>query len=227
MFFFIAACQDQVMTEVTEIAKNSTMTMDYPPSVQTALNKLKEENPGHNFIVIVPDETATDQAENFQRKVADYDPSKINSMHIMKDVADQDGVKRNYAIIDYDEDAKAVAAKAAGEDQIFMVVEETATYPGGIDALRKFLSENLLYPEEARKRGIEGTVFVSFVIGTDGTLSDFNVVKGVGEWVDEAALNVVKKMPSWTPGKQNGKVVKSRYALPINFKLNNTPTGSK
>jgi TonB family protein len=227
MFFFIAACQDQVMTEVTDIAKNSTMTMDYPPSVQTALNKLKQENPEHNFIVIVPDEMATDQAENLQKKLADYDVNKVKAMHIMKDVAGQDGVKRNYMILDYNEEAKAVAEKAAGNDQIFMVVEETATYPGGMDALRTFLSENLVYPEEARKRGIEGTVFVSFVIGTDGALSDFNIVKGVGEWVDEAAVNVVKKMPAWSPGKQNGKVVKSRYVLPINFKLNNTSTGGK
>jgi TonB family protein len=225
MFFVIAACQDQVMTEVTEIAKNSTMTMDYPPAVQKELNRLKQGNPGHTFVVIVPDETATNQAENLQKKIAAYDESKINSMQVMKDIPDQDGLKRNYVILDYNEDAKQVAANAAGEDQVYMVVEESATFPGGMDALRTFLAENLIYPAEARRRGLEGTVYVSFVIGTDGNLSDFNVVKGVGEWVDEAAVNVVKKMPAWSPGKQSGKAVKSRFILPINFRLGNTSTG--
>jgi TonB family protein len=225
MFFFIAACQDQVMTEVTEIAKNSTMTMEYPAEVQTVLDKMTQENPDHNYIVIVPDETATDQAENLKKKVEAYDASQINAMHVMKDISDRDGVKRNYVILDYTEQAKQIAADAAGEDKIFMVVEEAAEFPGGMNALRTFLMDNLVYPEEARRRGIEGTVFVSFVIGLDGKLSDFAVVKGVGEWVDEAAVNVVKKMPAWTPGKQSGKVVKSRYVLPINFKLNQPAAG--
>jgi TonB family protein len=225
MFFFIAACQDQVMTEVTEIAKNSTMTMEYPAEVQTVLDKMTQENPDHNYIVIVPDEMATDQAENLKKKVEAYDASQINAMHVMKDISDRDGVKRNYVILDYTEQAKQIAADAAGEDKIFMVVEEAAEFPGGMNALRTFLMDNLVYPEEARTRGIEGTVFVSFVIGLDGKLSDFAVVKGVGEWVDEAAVNVVKKMPAWTPGKQSGKVVKSRYVLPINFKLNQPAAG--
>jgi TonB family protein len=225
MFFFIAACQDQVMTEVTEIAKNSTMTMEYPAEVQTILDKMKATNPDHNYIVIVPDETATDQAENLKKKVEQYDVQGVKEMHIIKDATDRDGVKRNYVILDYDEQAKQVASNAAGEDKIFMVVEEAAEYPGGMDALRTFLMENLVYPQEARQRGIEGTVFVSFVIGLDGELSDFTVVKGAGEWVDEAALNVVKKMPAWSPGKQSGKVVKSRFVLPINFKLNQPANG--
>lgn len=227
MFFVIAACQDQVMTEVTEIAKNSTMTMEYPPSVQAALDKMKAENPNHNFIVIVPDETATDQAENLKKKLAGYEASQVNSMHIMKEVADRDGVKRNYAIIDYNENAKQVAANAAGEDQVFMVVEEAATYPGGIEGLRSFLSENLVYPEAARQQGVEGTVYVSFIVGTDGTLSDYTVVKGISPEADEAAVNVIKKMPAWSPGKQSGKTVKSRFVLPINFRLNNPSTGNK
>lgn len=220
MFFFIAACQDQVITEVTEIAKNSTMTMEYPPEVQATLDKMKSENPDRKYIVIVPDQQATDQAESLKKQLEQYDPAKVKSINIMKDVKNRDGVKRSYAIIDYDEYAKMAAENAAGEDKVFMVVEDPATFPGGMDGLRTFLTENLVYPTPAREQGLEGTVFVSFVIGIDGNLSDFNVVKGIGESLDAAAVDVVKKMPAWTPGKQSGKAVKSRFVLPINFKLN-------
>jgi protein TonB len=75
------------------------------------------------------------------------------------------------------------------------------------------------YPAQARRMGVEGKVFVQFVIGKDGAISDVKVIKGIGAGCDEEAIRVVQSSPSWNPGKQRGKAVKQRYTLPIIFKL--------
>jgi protein TonB len=93
-------------------------------------------------------------------------------------------------------------------------------YPGGMDSLWKFILENIVYPEVARQAGIEGKVVISFVVEKDGSLSSFEVVKKVHPLLNEEALRVVKLMPNWEPGKLNGKAVKVRFQLPIEFKLN-------
>lgn len=105
------------------------------------------------------------------------------------------------------------------EDKIFMVVEQQAEFEGGLQALGKFISKNLRYPASARRMGIEGQVFVSFVIDKEGKISDVQVVKGISADCDKEAVRVVNLMPNWKPGKQNGRPVKSRFVLPIRFKL--------
>jgi protein TonB len=105
------------------------------------------------------------------------------------------------------------------EDKIFMVVEQQAEFEGGLQALGKFLQKNLRYPASARRMGIEGQVFVSFVIDKEGKISDIQVVKGISADCDKEAVRVVSSMPNWKPGKQNGRPVKSRFVLPIRFKL--------
>jgi protein TonB len=105
------------------------------------------------------------------------------------------------------------------EDKIFMVVEQQAEFEGGLQALGKFLQKNLRYPASARRMGIEGQVFVSFVIDKEGKISDIQVVKGISADCDKEAVRVVSSMPPWKPGKQNGRPVKSRFVLPIRFKL--------
>ena len=105
------------------------------------------------------------------------------------------------------------------EDKIFMVVEQQAEFEGGLQALGKFISKNLRYPASARRMGTEGQVFVSFVIDKEGKISDVQVVKGISADCDKEAIRVVSMMPPWKPGKQNGRAVKSRFVLPIRFKL--------
>jgi len=104
-------------------------------------------------------------------------------------------------------------------DEIFTVVEESATPKGGMQAFYKYVFDKIKYPAQARRMGIEGKVFVEFVIGKDGTLSDVKAIKGIGAGCDEEAVRVVQGAPSWNPGKQRGKPVKQRYTLPIIFKL--------
>ncbi len=105
------------------------------------------------------------------------------------------------------------------EDQIFMVVEETPEYPGGQKAYNKFLLENLNYPKQAREEGIEGRVFISYVVNEDGSLSDYQLVRGIGGGCDEEALRVFMEMPDWTPGEQRGRKVKVRMQSAVTFKL--------
>ncbi|MBL7863830.1 MAG: TonB family protein [Cyclobacteriaceae bacterium] len=104
-------------------------------------------------------------------------------------------------------------------DEIFTIVEESATPKGGMAAFYKYVGDKIKYPPQARRMGIEGRVFVEFVIGKDGTLSEVRAIKGIGAGCDEEAVRIVQSAPSWNPGKQRGKPVKQRYTLPIIFKL--------
>ncbi len=104
-------------------------------------------------------------------------------------------------------------------DFVFTVVEESATPKGGMQAFYKYVGEKIKYPAQARRMGIEGRVFVEFVINKDGSLSDVKAIKGIGAGCDEEAVRIVQSSPSWNPGKQRGKAVKQRYTLPIIFKL--------
>jgi len=104
-------------------------------------------------------------------------------------------------------------------DQIFDVVETMPSPPGGMEGWNKYLSNNLKYPTQARRMGIEGTVYVVFVVNTDGSIQDVEILRGIGGGCDEEAMRVVAAAPKWEPGKQRGKPVRVKMRLPIRFKL--------
>ena len=114
---------------------------------------------------------------------------------------------------------KEVVIEEEKADQIFDVVETQPNPPGGMSGWNKYLSNNLKYPTQARRMGVEGTVIVVFVINTDGSIQDVEVLRGIGGGCDEEAVKVVTKAPKWEPGKQRGKPVRTRMRLPIRFKL--------
>jgi len=114
---------------------------------------------------------------------------------------------------------KEKTALASDNDQIYLVVEEPPVYPGGFEKMKEFLSQNMRYPEKAMNDNIEGTVYVSFVVEKDGSVSDATIVKGVSKECDEEALRVVELFNPWIPGKQSGKEVRVKFVLPIKFKL--------
>ena len=105
------------------------------------------------------------------------------------------------------------------EAEVFLIVEEPPTFPGGDAALYKWLGENLKYPEEAKELGIQGRVFVSFVVEPDGSTSNVVVKRGIGGGCDEEAIRIVKAMPKWGAGKQRGQPVRVQFNLPIKFTL--------
>jgi len=105
------------------------------------------------------------------------------------------------------------------EEQIFMVVESMPGFPGGEQSLNKYLYENIKYPQMAKESGIQGRVFVTFVVEKNGEVTDVRVLRGIGGGCDEEAIRVVENMPKWTPGKQRGKPVRVQFNLPIKFTL--------
>ncbi|PLX05499.1 MAG: hypothetical protein C0598_14460 [Marinilabiliales bacterium] len=105
------------------------------------------------------------------------------------------------------------------DEVVFTVVETMPEFPGGRSELYKYLGENIKYPESAKKDGVQGKVFVSYVVNTDGSITDAKILRGVSEELDAEALRVIKSMPNWKPGEQKGKKVRVAFNLPINFKL--------
>jgi periplasmic protein TonB len=104
-------------------------------------------------------------------------------------------------------------------NEIFQVVENQPAPVGGYEAFYKYISKNIKYPDQARRMGVEGKVFVQFVVDKDGSITDVTVLKGIGSGCDEEAIRVVKAAPKWTPGKQRGRPVRVRMSVPIAFKL--------
>lgn len=122
---------------------------------------------------------------------------------------------------------EAIAAPGKGEvieaapveEKIFTAVEQNPEFPGGAAEMYKYLGKNIRYPGAASRANIQGRVFLQFVVNTDGSITDVQVVKGVGFGCDEEAVRVVKGMPKWKPGRQSGRAVRVKYTLPVNFQL--------
>lgn len=105
------------------------------------------------------------------------------------------------------------------EDEIFAVVEEMPSFPGGDAALMSYISKNIKYPSIATENGIQGRVICTFVINRDGKVTNAEVIRSVDPSLDKEALRVINNMPAWKPGKQRGKPVRVKYTLPIVFRL--------
>lgn len=107
------------------------------------------------------------------------------------------------------------------EEKIFVAVEQPAEFPGGTAAMMKWLNNNIRYPEAAQQNDIQGKVVVNFVVEKDGSIAQVKIAKGVDKDLDREAVRVVKKMPRWQPGKNNGVPVRSYFNLPVTFRLQN------
>ena len=109
--------------------------------------------------------------------------------------------------------------KEVEQGEVFLAVEEQPMFPGGMEAMMKFLQRNVKYPKEAQEQGKQGRVIVQFVVNKDGSISNDTIVRSVDPLLDAEALRVVRSMPNWTPGKQRGKEVRVRFTLPVTFRL--------
>ena len=112
---------------------------------------------------------------------------------------------------------------SAQDTKVYETVEQLPEFPGGMEAMIKFLSENVKYPAQAVKDKIEGRVLVQFIVEKTGQIGEVKVARSVSEELDAEAVRVVKSMPNFTPGRQDGKAVAVWYTLPIMFKLQGTP----
>jgi protein TonB len=151
-------------------------------------------------------------------------PKQVTVINIVKD----DVVVEDDIEIDVEADQETVMddfipvfeeEEEVAEMEIFTVVESMPGYPGGDAARMKFLQENIKYPQMARESGIQGTVYVTFVVETEGSVTDVRVLRGIGGGCDEEAIRVINLMPKWNPGKQRGKPVRVQFNMPIKFTL--------
>ena len=114
---------------------------------------------------------------------------------------------------------KKKVVKKVDNDKVFDVVEEMPKFPGGDEGMMQFLNSEVKYPKEALEKGTQGRVVVTFIVNTDGSVSDPKVVKSVNPALDAEAIRVVNAMPKWTPGKQNGHTVRVKFTIPVTFRL--------
>lgn len=182
-----------------------------PPVEQPKVNTVKFLPPEVKKDEEVPEETPPPTVEELKEAVAATETVK--------------GDPNAEEIIIAPEQISAAPSKgtvveaAPVEEQVFTVVEQQPEFPGGIAEMYKFLSKNIKYPSAASRANVQGKVFLTFVVNTDGSIQDVQVLKGLGFGTDEEAIRVVKTMPKWKPGKQSGRPVRVKYNLPINFQL--------
>ncbi len=138
--------------------------------------------------------------------------SKVEESTIQASDDTQAAVEVKYTPVEVEEEE-------VEEEQIFTIVEEAASFPGGIGECMKWLGKNIKYPTISQENGVQGRVIVQFVVNRDGTIVDAKVVRGVDPYLDKEALRVVNMMPKWTPGKQRGKAVRCQFTLPVQFRL--------
>ena len=145
-------------------------------------------------------------------EIVDDDKEIENEVEINAEADENTQIEEYVAPVVQEEDL-------AEETEIFTIVEDNPGYPGGEEARLKYLSENIQYPVIARESGIQGTIYLNFVVEKDGSITDVKVIRGIGGGCDEEAIRVAKGMPKWSPGKQRGKAVRVSFMMPIKFVL--------
>ena len=154
-------------------------------------------------------------------------PPAVQEVEVLNVVEDDVEVEEIEINTEDDKDVEVVIAppveapvEEEEEDVIFQVVESMPEFPGGQQALFKYLNENVKYPVIAQENGIQGRVICQFVVNKDGSIVDVVAVRSSGEAsLDKEAIRVIKSMPKWKPGKQRGKPVRVKYTVPVNFRL--------
>jgi protein TonB len=144
---------------------------------------------------------------------------KLESAAISNKTVEGEAVKDVFAPPPPPKEVAVVKVEQPKEEEIFIGVEQQPEFPGGDVELRKYLKANVNYPPAASRANISGRVTIRFVVEKDGTIGGVTVLKGIGFGLDEEAIRVVKKMPKWNPGKQNGKPVRVYFTLPVVYTL--------
>ena len=150
-------------------------------------------------------------------------PQQTTQLEIVEDDVETEDlninaeVEQNEIIEEYV--APEVVEEEVSETEIFQIVEEMPSFPGGEGKLMEYVAKNIKYPQIARETGIQGRVFVGFVVEPDGSISNVKLLRGIGGGCDEEAMRVIKSLPKWKPGKQRGKPVRVSYQIPVFFKL--------
>lgn len=217
--FFFIACQDQVMEDVGMAIENASMAMEYPEEVQKELEKLRTASPEGKFNVVMMDENGMQKLADLEKKWG----SKPASMHVFKNqpsIGSED--QQSYVIVEFNEQVNKIVSEVerSSGKETFTIVEEQPTPQGGIEQFYQYINQNLQYPAQARRLGIEGKVYVQFIVSDDGSIKDVEAIKGIGGGCDAEAVRIITESEKWNPGIQRGTPVNVRMVVPINFALN-------
>ena len=190
----VFACEQKQSIEQDNAARNKTVKIDY----------------NGQSLQVTGDSTAIDNLKSLVEIAGNY--KIVRDISTGEMVLSKKSENSSKQMLDSNQ-------TAVNTDQVFMVVEEMPEYPGGVPALRQFLANSVKYPEEAIKKGIQGKVYVTFVVNKDGSVSNAKIARSVDPLLDAEALRVVSTLPKWKPGKQKGQEVAVQYTVPINFAL--------
>ena len=183
---------DGELMDLGQVADEFEDVMEIPPTEQPPPPPPKIQQPE---IIEVPDEEEIEEEIEVDLDV------EITEETVVEDIVFDEPVEEEVA------------------EEIFTIVEDQPQPKGGMAAFYEFIGKKLKYPAQARRMGIEGKVFVEFVVDKDGTITDVKAIKGIGAGCDEEAIRVIQSSPKWNAGKQRGRPVKVRMILPITFKL--------
>jgi TonB family protein len=176
------------------VVSSATLASKELTKIETKVEELYEEN--LEEVIVKPSKTA-------RAVLSDENIDLSDALIVSPDLVDE---------------VQASRASKRDTNEVFDAVEQQAEYKGGMNAFVKFLQENIKYPASAQRANIFGKVYTQFIVNTDGSISDVTILKSVGFGCDEEAMRVIK-LAKWIPGKQNGRVVRSRFTVPINFEL--------
>jgi TonB family protein len=220
LLFVIISCQEQVVTEVTDLAKASTVALDVPADVQRQYDELRATNPKLQLLLVEVGPTGKPKLQSLQEKLETLSAESIAGVHVIKHPAKSPSeFERSFIIVQFDDNLRKVQEASKTEGNVYTVVDQTAEPDGGMPKFYEFMQQNLIYPTKVREKGVEGKVFVSFIVEVDGSISDVSVTKGVDPDLDAEAIRVIKASPKWIAAKNNGVPVRQRLVLPMNFSL--------
>ncbi|WP_420317715.1 TonB family protein [Ekhidna sp.] len=206
------------------LENNEMVALNYSQETQQFLEIIRNEYPNDKFTVVVdrlPYGSKIDDLEKYKElytvytMVAETVDSKFRNVEMVQSekkstTYDMKTIKRLISEIKYEK---------TKDESVETVVEVSASFPGGIEAFYEYISKNLKYPVQASRLGVEGRVFIQFIVEEDGSISSIEVVKGIGAGCDAEALRVLTNSPKWIPAKVNGKTIRQKLIQNIAFKL--------
>lgn len=217
LLFFVISCNDQISHDLKEITKNSSTSLVLPSEIKSQLQELQQKNPAKEYTVIEMNEEGRKTLEKLKFQNAES-TGMFSAMHVIHTDIHSEGEGRSYVILEKNSTTDLIANTTA-VNEVFTIVEESAAPKDGIEEFYKFVAQNMKYPQSARTAKTEGKLFVEFVVNTNGSLSDFKIVKGLSSDCEQEAIRILTLSPPWNPGKQRGQAVKQRMVMPFIFSL--------
>ena len=216
IFFFLIFALPTLIAIIAPKNRSRNLDVNVLTNIELEQNKKeppKLEKPPEEIkatIKFTPPVIAPDDQVKEEMKSQDQLSESTASISI----ADINGTDKG---VDISEVTKKVVAEE--DEKPLLVVEQNPEFQGGYDAMLKFLHDKMQYPTLAQESGIQGTVFVQFVVSKTGKISNVKILRGIGGGCDEEAVRVVKEMPNWIPGRQNGQAVPVMFQIPVKFQL--------